>query len=238
MKVSLQRLTKQFQHLRVLDEVSVEFPPGQITVLLGANGAGKTTLLRCLSGLADGTSGAVLLDGEPLKSGRLDLRRRLMFLPDFPPALPAADLLEQVAMQLNVWQADRPGVEERVAAWIDEYYLAPFAGSHVGSLSRGQNYKAALIGLFAVDPELWLLDEPFASGMDAPGIGIFRREVRAAAARGRTIIYSTQLVELAAAFSDHIAVVGRGGLRFYDTESDFGRDPARIEEHLITPDPP
>ncbi len=235
MQVALQHLTKQFQHLRVLNDVCAEFPPGKITVLLGANGAGKTTLLRCLSGLADGNRGEVLLDGEPLKSGRLDLRRRLMFLPDFPPALPASDLLEQVAMQLKVWQADRPGVEDKVAAWMDELYLAPFAGASVHSLSRGQNYKAALLGLFAVDPELWLLDEPFASGMDAPGIGVFRREVRAAAARGRTVVYSTQLVELAAAFSDHIAVVGHGTLRFHDTEQDFDRDPARIEAHLIAP---
>ncbi len=216
--------------------MSADFPPGRITALLGANGAGKTTLLRCLSGLSSGDSGEVTLDGQRLETGRLDLRWRLMFLPDFPPALPGTDVLEHVAMHLNLWQADRPGVEDQVAAWLDQLHLAPHAGAHCETLSRGQRYKASLLALFAVDPELWLLDEPFASGMDAPGIGLFRREAQAAASRGRTIIYSTQIVELAAGFSDCIAIVGRGGVTLHETERDFGRDPRRIEDRLISPE--
>ena len=233
MPLALQQLTKSYGFHRVLDAVSVEFRPGVITVLLGANGAGKTTLLRCLSGLSSGESGEVQLDGESLEPGRLDLRRRLMFLPDFPPPLPESDLLEHVAMHLKVWQKDRPGIEDSVVHWMEELDLTDLTARSVDHLSRGQRYKVALLCLLAVDPDLWLLDEPFASGMDAQGIAVFRREARQAAERGRTIIYSTQLVELAATFSDATAVVGHGGVTLYDTAAAFSRDPRLMEERLF-----
>jgi ABC-type multidrug transport system ATPase subunit len=233
MKVSLHSLHKQFGLLRVLHEVSADFRPGAVTALLGANGAGKTTLLRCLSGLSSGDSGSVQLDGEVLNPGRLDLRRRLLFLPDFPPCMPGNSILEHVALHLNLWEVTRPGVEDQVAQWIDELHLTAFAEKSVGSLSRGQRYKASLLALLAVDPELWLLDEPFASGMDAGGLAIFRREARAAAERGRTVIYSTQIVELAAGFSDCIGIAGGGRLRLFDTAADFEREPAKIEQQVM-----
>ncbi len=234
MQVSLHSLHKQFGSLRVLHDVSTVFQEGAVTALLGANGAGKTTLLRCLSGLASGEPGSVQLDGEVLLPWRLDLRRRLMFLPDFPPFLPGASILEHVAMHLNLWKATRDGAADQVARWLDELHLTPFAEKPLDCLSRGQRYKASLLALMAVDPELWLLDEPFASGMDAGGLGLFRREARAAAARGRTVIYSTQIVELAASFSDSIGIVGGGRLRLFDTVENFGRDPGKIEEQVMT----
>lgn len=234
MQVSLHALHKQFGNLTVLDGVTTAFQPGGITVLLGENGAGKTTLLRCLTGLSSGNSGAVTLDGEELTAGRLDLRRRLMFLPDVPPAVPGSHVLEHVAMCLNLWHAAVDGVPDKVAAWLDELQLAGFAESPIDCLSRGQSYKAALLALLAVDPELWLLDEPFASGMDAGGLALFRREALAAADRGRTVIYSTQIVEIAAAFSTTVAILKKGVLTLYDTERDFARDPERIGKLVMT----
>lgn len=233
MHLTLDSLTKSYGFHHVLNGVSMEFRPAAITVLLGANGAGKTTLLRCLSGLSSGESGAVRLDGVALTPGDLERRRRLMFLPDFPPHLPAGDLLEHVAMHLKIWQKDRPGIEDSVLHWMEELDLTDLTGRPVENLSRGERYKVALLCLLAVDPDLWLLDEPFASGMDAQGIAVFRREVRQAAERGRTIIYSTQLVELAATFSDATAVVGDGRVTLYDTAADFSRDPQLMEERLF-----
>jgi ABC-type multidrug transport system ATPase subunit len=87
----------------------------------------------------------------------------------------------------------------------------------VQSLSRGQAYQAGLVALLAVDREIWLLDEPFASGMDPHGIDAFKRHARSAAARGRTIIYSTQLLDVAERFSDRVCVIHKGGIRAFDT---------------------
>lgn len=157
-----------------------------------------------------------------------------MFLPDFPPAFPGADVLENVAAHLRFWEADRPGVEVRVAGWLEALGMLPEAGRSVQGLSRGQGYKAALLALLAVDPELWILDEPMASGMDPRGLAVFRREAAAAAARGASVVYSTQIPELASAFADTVLLIAGGQVRMLDPERDFGRDPARLEAIILS----
>lgn len=70
-----------------LADVSLDFEPGEIVAVLGPNGAGKTTLLRCLIGVAAPDSGEIRCDGEVFQRDRIDLRKRMFFLPDFPLAL-------------------------------------------------------------------------------------------------------------------------------------------------------
>src|SRR6185295_10404374 len=94
--------------------------------------------------------------------------------------------------------------------------LMPAAQSQLQNLSRGETYKAALAGILAVNPEVWLLDEPFASGMDPHGISMFKEHARAAVSEGRTIIYSTQILEVVEKFSDKVIIVHRGELRAFD----------------------
>lgn len=235
MEIALRSISKSYPGARVLDDVCAEFAPGTIVALLGSNGAGKTTLLRCLATLTSPDDGDVFIDDEPLRRGRIDLRRRMMFLPDFPPVIAGTDVLGMIAIHLRLWGADRVGVEHRVADLAGRLELAALCGLPVETLSRGQRYKTALASLLAVDPELWLLDEPFASGMDPQGIATFRTEAAAAAReRGRTIFYSTQMVELAAGFSDRIAVLTRGSLAVYDTKAELNCDPRALEALLTT----
>ncbi len=217
MRIGLERLSKSYGRLRALDEVSLPLEPGQIVALLGANGAGKTTLLRCLAGIAAPDAGRILYDGEAFHRGRLDLRRRLAFLPDFPPFYPEMTVLRHLGMVLRLYGTDPAGLEEKVVRLLRNLDLLTLSGMPLGSLSRGQAYKTALATLAAVDPELWLFDEPFASGMDPNGITVFKDLARDAAARGRTVVYSTQLLDLAERFSDRVVIIDRGRLAAFDT---------------------
>jgi len=100
---------------------------------------------------------------------------------------------------------------------LGDFDLLPLSLRPVNSLSRGQAYKTALVALIAAQRELWLLDEPFASGMDPHGIEAFKRHTRAAAARGTTIFYSTQLLDVAERFSDRVCVIHKGEVRAFDS---------------------
>jgi len=233
LRVDLLQLSKSYGRTLVLSNVSTSLPPATLTAVLGINGAGKTTLLRTLSGLSSPDSGEIHFDGQPLSHGRLDLRRRVLFLPDNPPVFPGTDILENVAAHLHLWQADQPGIESKVASWLDDLGLTNQAGQSCASLSRGQRWKASLLALLAVDPDLWLLDEPFASGMDTRGLSVFRREAIAATARGRTVLYTTQIPELAASFADAVALVGHHSIQILDPDRDFARDPHRLESLIL-----
>ncbi|MEN9678860.1 MAG: hypothetical protein RIS76_4756 [Verrucomicrobiota bacterium] len=216
-KVELRTVTKRYGSATALDQVSLVFEPGQTVAILGSNGAGKTTLLRILAGISGPDRGGVWMDGVPFDRNDVAARQRLAFLPDFPALFPQETLLRNLAICLRLHGADGPGVEQRVLDLLEELDLLSHAEMPAHTLSRGQSYKTALVGLVVAAPELWLLDEPLASGMDPQGLTVLRREVRAAVARGTTVLYTTQLVEMAENFADRVLVIADGRVRAFDT---------------------
>lgn len=216
MKIELRAVKKSYGSIRALDTVSLEIEPGQIISLLGPNGAGKTTLIRCIAGIAAPEKGMVYLDDQEFRRDRMDLRRRMHLLPDFPFLFWDQSVIRNIAIVLRLFGADQPGAETRVLELLRDFDLLPLALRPANSLSRGQAYKSGLVALLAADPEVWLLDEPFASGMDPHGIDAFKRHARAAAARGRTVLYSTQLLDVAERFSDRVCIIHQGEIRAFD----------------------
>lgn len=210
MHIAIRSLTKSFGRSLALDDVTLNIEPGRIVAVLGGNGAGKTTLLRCLAGVAAPDRGEVLYDGEPFRRDRVDLRQRLFLVPDFPFVYSEMQVLRHVGMVLRLYGADEPGVEERVVELLRDFDMLPLAEAAFGTLSRGQRYKGALSALLAADPEIWMFDEPFASGMDPRGLNAFRRHVSDATARGRTVIFTTQILELAERFADEVCILHHG----------------------------
>ena len=166
MRVELRSVTKSFGAHRVLDNISLKLDPGQVVVLLGANGAGKSTIMRCLSGIVMPEQGDILFDSEVFNRHRMDLRKRYFIQPDFPFVFPNMTVLGHIGMVLRLYEIDDPGIEERVLELLEDFDMLALIDTVLGSLSRGQTYKASLIALLAADPDLWMLDEPFASGMD------------------------------------------------------------------------
>lgn len=241
MQISLQNVHKNYWGTRALQDVSLSFEPGELVALLGLNGAGKTTMLKAIAGTTPINHGQILWDAFPLRREDLDLRRRLLFVPDRPFLIPEETVLENIATYVRLYcREEDPELASVAADLVSEFDLTGKAYTPVGELSRGQSYKTGVAALCAVNPDLWLLDEPFASGMDAHGIGEFRRQTRKAVAIGRTVIYTTQLVDLAIGFSDRICVLHNGQVHAFVPPGDLkemaGAGDKVLRKLLGTPD--
>jgi len=221
MKVALQNLSKRFGRNRVLNSVDLELPEGAIVALVGINGAGKSTLLHCMAVLTALNNGSITFDGEVLRRDRIDLRRRFMFLADFPVLTRSSTLVDYLGFVLRLYERETQAATEAVLALLREFDLLALADLPLLQFSRGQLYKAALVGLIAVNPELWLLDEPLASGMDPLGLRAFHRHARLAAESGKTVVYSTQILDVAERFADYAAVLHDGKIRAFARCSDL-----------------
>jgi ABC-type multidrug transport system ATPase subunit len=229
MRISLHSVTKSFGTLPALDDVSLAMEPGENVAVVGLNGAGKTTLLRCLIGAVAADAGEIRYDGELFQRDRVDLRKRMFLLPDFPLAYPSMTVVRHIHLVLRLYEADRSKADERAIEMLREFDMLPYIDVAIGSLSRGQAYKVALAALLAVDPEVWMFDEPFASGMDPAGLNAFRRHVRDALRRGRTVLFTTQLLSLAE-FADRVCVLHRGRVYAFDRIDQIRGQPAAAGE--------
>lgn len=217
MHVTLKNVTKKFGKTLALNNVSLTIDDGGIISVLGLNGAGKTTLLRALSGLLTPNGGSIEYDDKEFKPNVIDLKRRLMFLPDFPPLYPEMTPIQHIGMVFNVYELSTEGIEDKLMTLLDELNMLKLANSRITTFSRGETYKTALATLLLINPDLFLLDEPFASGMDPLAIAVMKKHLSEAAKNGRTILYSTQILEVNENFADKIIVLDKGEVAAYDT---------------------
>jgi ABC-2 type transport system ATP-binding protein len=207
--VAVDHLSRTFRGRKALDDVSFRVERGTVFGLVGENGAGKSTLIKHILGLWRAESGTVRAFGlDPVAEPAAVLGRigYLSEQPDLPGWMRVDELLRYT-------QAFYPGWDPRHAERLREQFgLDPTA--RIKTLSKGQRAKLGLIAAEAHRPDLLLLDEP-SSGLDP----IVRRDILEAIIRtvtdaGRTVIFSSHLLDEIERASDHLAMLHQGQLRF------------------------
>ena len=203
--VRVERLSCRFGSTVALDDLSLSVPRGAVFGLVGANGAGKTTLIRHLLGLLRARAGSVrVFDRDPVKDP-VGVLARVGYLSeenDLPPWMRVRELLRYVRAFYPAWD-DAYAEELRSTFALDP-------AARVRELSRGQKARAGLLVALAYRPELLILDEP-STGLDP----LARRDIladvlRTVAQEGRTVLFSSHLLDEVERVSDHVALIDRG----------------------------
>ncbi|QGZ39316.1 sulfate transport system ATP-binding protein [Pseudoduganella flava] len=176
MTIAVKNINKRFGDFVALNNVSLDFPAGELTALLGPSGCGKTTLLRCIAGLEHPDSGQVLLDGQDA-SDRHVRERQVGFVFQHYALFKHMTVFENVAFGLRVKpRAERPSedqIRRKVKELLELVQLDWLADRYPPQLSGGQRQRIALARALAVEPRVLLLDEPFGA-LDAK----VRKELR------------------------------------------------------------
>jgi ABC-2 type transport system ATP-binding protein len=213
-------LCVRFGRQRVLDELDLCVEPGQVTVLLGTNGSGKSTLLRVLLGVLRPQAGAVrVFDRDPLRAHRAVLQR-IGYVPDVPDCYPwmtARDLFAFLRPHYPRWNE---ALCTDVCTRLDVPLCTRFA-----AMSRGQGMKAMLAAALAPEPELLLLDEPFAGLDPLVREQVLQGVIGALRDGERTVLCATHELEIAARIADRIAVLEGGRIVRHGTLADVLGEP-------------
>ncbi|WP_299652576.1 ABC transporter ATP-binding protein [uncultured Jannaschia sp.] len=201
--VSVRGVSKNYGDVQALENLSLDFPRGQLTSLLGPSGCGKTTLLKIIAGLIPASSGSVEVDGRPVEGPGPD---RAFVFQDFA-LLPWASVLRNVAFGLELRGVARSEREDRAARYIREVGLAGFEQSFPHELSGGMRQRVGLARALSVDADVLLLDEPF-SAVDEQTRRKFQEDMLALVETERkTFIFVTHSIEEAVYVSDQIAIL-------------------------------
>lgn len=224
--VEVRNVFKNYGDVEALQDLSLDFPRGELTTLLGPSGCGKTTLLKIIAGLLSATSGEVTVNGETVTGPGPD---RAFVFQDFA-LLPWASVLRNVAFGLElrgVVKSEREAIAEK---FISDVGLSGFENSFPHELSGGMRQRVGLARALAVDAEVLLMDEPF-SAVDEQTRRKFQEDLlNLVKNENKTFIFVTHSIEEAVYVSDQITlllprpsrvseIIRPGGFRDKDADS-------------------
>lgn len=235
--LSVSHISKRFGDVVALTDVSFEVEPGRIVGFLGRNGAGKTTTMRTVFGLVTPDSGTVTYDHTPIGPAE---RMRFGYMPEERGLYPRMKVREQLVYFGKL--AGMPGADAGSSAdrWLDEFGLADRADAKLEDLSHGNQQRIQLAVAIIHDPELLILDEPFA-GLDPIGVDSLSGVLTEFASRGAAILFSSHQLDLVEHMCEDVAIVhnGRivvqGDLNRIRDGAEYRRVEIWVDQHLWTP---
>ena len=204
--LELENLEKTFGSTVAVDGLSLAVPPGGIFGLLGPNGAGKTTTIRMVMDIIGPDGGTVRLFGHPRTRDDLD---RIGYLPEERGLYRKMTVEEHLVFLGELRGRSRKELGPVIEVWLERVGLAERATAKVEELSKGMQQKIQLVGTLLHEPELLILDEPF-SGLDPINQSLFKDVLAEYVAAGKTVLFSTHVLEQAEKLCDSIALIARG----------------------------
>lgn len=199
-----------------VDGVSFSANDGSITGLLGPNGAGKSTTLRMLATLVTPDSGSAVIDGAEVSDDVLAVRQNLGFMPHNAGIYPRLSARENIHYYARLCGLDSSKAKARVGQLVEQLDMAGFADRRAAGFSQGQKTKVALGRALVHRPQTIMLDEP-TNGLDVMATRGLRDIIRALAADGHCILFSSHIMQEVAALCDHIAIISAGRIAMEDT---------------------
>lgn len=204
--VELKSVRKTYDHFVAVDDLSLEIRTGGVYGLLGPNGAGKTSTLRMMIGITAPDTGEIRVFGEPFRRAHLD---RIGYLPEERGLYKRMKVLEHLILLAELKGVPAREAAARSARWLERLQLAEWAQKKVEELSKGMQQKVQFIAAMLHDPEVLILDEPFA-GLDPANVVGLKDVLLEQKQAGKTILFSTHRMDQVERLCDSICLIDHG----------------------------
>jgi|APCry1669189070_1035195.scaffolds.fasta_scaffold00036_10 ABC-2 type transport system ATP-binding protein len=229
--LQIEHVAKSFAQTVAVRDVSFEVGAGEIFALLGPNGAGKTTTVRMILDIFRPDHGQIrLFGGLP----GAQARDRIGYLPEERGLYRSLTLLDCLVYLAQLKGLAAPEARRRLAGWLERLDLADHTRKQVGALSRGMQQKAQFIAALVHEPDLLIIDEPFAA-LDPVNTRLIKDVLRAFAARGKTVVMSTHQMHLVEELAERLVMIDHGEVVLYgrvdEVRHQFAANAVQVEGH-------
>jgi ABC-2 type transport system ATP-binding protein len=204
--LELRGVSKSYDAFQAVKPLDLVVPRGATYGLLGPNGAGKTTTIRMMLRIIQPDTGEVRIMGTPLSQEGLD---RIGYLPEERGVYRRMKVRKLLTFFGELKGVGARESRPRIDQWLERMDLTDRADAKVQELSKGMQQKIQFIGAILHDPEIVVLDEPF-SGLDPINQRVLREIITELKAKGRTILFSTHIIDHAERICDHVCIIARG----------------------------
>lgn len=221
--IEFQNVSKLYGDKEALSNLNLQIEDGEIMGLIGHNGAGKSTTIKSLVSIISPSSGRILVDGQELSENRLAIKRKIGYVADSPDLflrLTANEFWELLASSYDLTSSD---LEYSLARLLSVFDFAENRYQVIETLSHGMRQKVFVIGALLSDPDIWVLDEPL-TGLDPQAAFDLKQMMKEHAQKGKIVLFSTHVLEVAEQVCDRIAILKKGHLIYCGSVEDLRKD--------------
>lgn len=209
--VSIRDLKMSYGDNEVLKGINLEIPRGQIIGYIGPNGAGKSTTVKILLGILDGYQGEVRVLGEDIAKGGIDYKKKIGYVPETAEIYDSLSAREYLTFIGALYGLDDALADNKAQRLMTLFDIGDVYTARISSYSKGMKQKVLIIASLLHNPDILFLDEPL-SGLDANSVLVFKEIMTELAAAGKTIFYSSHIMEVVEKISDRIIMLSGGNI--------------------------
>jgi len=199
--------------IKAVDGVCLTVEDGEIFGFLGPNGAGKTTLIKMITGILNADEGIIRINGRDIKKEPLEAKKQFGFVPDDPNIFSRLAGIEYLNFIADIYKVSPEIRAERMQELLKRFEMTSAAGDLIQSYSHGMKQKIVVIGALLHNPPVWILDEPM-TGLDPRSSYDLKEMMREHADAGKTVFFSTHVLDVAEKICDRMAIINKGKLIF------------------------
>ena len=194
---------------KVLKDVSFKIEDGEIFAFIGHNGAGKTTMIKSIIGILDFEEGDILINNKSIKDNPVECKKIMAYVPDNPDLYENMKAIDFINFICDMYEVDEDIRKKNTIKYAKMFEIEDKLGDDISSFSHGMKQKVALIAALSHEPKVLIMDEPFV-GLDPKAVYDMKEIMRDMAKNGKTIFFSTHILDVAEKLCDRVAIIKNG----------------------------
>lgn len=222
--IEIKNVSKSYKKgKKVIDDLNLKINNGEIFGFIGLNGAGKTTTIKMLTGILEIDEGEILIDGKSIFTDAVEVKKNIGLVPDNPDIFLKFKGIEYLNFIADVYEVDEEERVKEIEKYAKEFSMEEELENKIESYSHGMRQKIHIIGALLHKPNNWILDEPI-TGLDPKASYDLKKIMKDYANEGRTVFFSTHILEIAEKLCDRIGIINKGKLVFVGTLEEMRKE--------------
>ena len=194
---------------KVLKDVSFKIEDGEIFAFIGHNEAGKTTMIKSIIGILDFEEGDILINNKSIKDNPVECKKIMAYVPDNPDLYENMKAIDFINFICDMYEVDEEIRRTNTIKYAKMFEIEDKLNDDISSFSHGMKQKVALIAALSHEPKVLIMDEPFV-GLDPKAVYDMKEIMRDMAKNGKTIFFSTHILDVAEKLCDRVAIIKNG----------------------------
>lgn len=207
--IEIKNLTKSYNGVKVVDNISLKVNDGEIFAFIGHNGAGKTTTIKSIVGINNFDSGEIFINGKSIVKDAVNAKKEIAYVPDNPDLYENMKAIDFINFICDMYETPSDVRMNNIIKYAKMFEIEDKLNNEISTYSHGMKQKIALIAALSHDPKVLIMDEPFV-GLDPKAVFDMKSIMKEMCKEGKCIFFSTHILDVAEKLCDRVAIIKKG----------------------------